>query len=139
MGFKAVELSPLNGVTTTVPTAKPVLVKAFRVLRTDTTAKLEAVLPAGASIISFQISGAASDAGTSATLSIGSTTAANEYVNAQDVKGAGTFIRPAIVGTAIPQVEPIPQTGDVPIYAKYAESGTASTVGAWIVVVYFVM
>jgi hypothetical protein len=73
-------------------------------------------------------------------VSIGSTSTPTEYINGQDVKGAGTYIRPTVVGTAVIQTEAIPNTGsDVPIYAKYAETGTASTVGAWKVLVYYVL
>lgn len=140
MGFKATDYTPLgaNGPTVLTPKAKDVQVKAFKVARTDTTAALKMWLPADASIVDINFAGAASDAGTTATLSIGSTTSANEYVNAQDVKGAGTFVRATLVGTAIPNTEPIPNGADLPIYAKYAETGTASTVGAWTVLVYYV-
>lgn len=138
MGFKAQDITPLQSPSVTVPVSKPVLVKAFAVSRTDTGGVLKAVLPFGASIIDFTISGTASNAGTTATVSLGSTSAANEYVNGQDVKAAGAFIRPALTA-AIPNVEPVPQAGDIPVYAKYAETGTASSAGSWTVVVYFVM
>jgi len=142
MGFKAVDFSTPGsiGPTPLTPPGKDVLVKAFQVARTDTSAVLKAVLPWGASILEFTISGVASDAATTATISIGSTSSSNEYINGQDVKGAGTFIRPTVVGTAVVQTEGIPNTGtDTPIYAKYAETGTASTVGSWKVVVYYVL
>jgi hypothetical protein len=140
MGFKSTDFTVLgaNGPTVLTPKAKDVQVKAFAVARTDTAAAIKAWLPADASIIDIHIAGTASDAATTATISLGSTSSSNEYVNGQDVKGAGTFIRATIVGTAIPNTEPIPNTGDLPIYAKYAETGTASTVGAWKVLVYYI-
>jgi hypothetical protein len=142
MGIKATDLSPLGsyGPTALTPKAKDIQVKVFNILRTDTTASVKAVLPADASILDFVINGVASNAATTATVSIGSTSAANEYVNAQDVKTAGGTIRPtSTVSTNIPNIEPIPNTGDLQIWAKYAETGTASTAGGpYTVMVYYV-
>ncbi len=142
MGFKTSELTPLNTtqISPTMTPGKDVQVRAFKVARTDTTGTAKLALPADASILDFHISGVASDAATTATLSLGSTSTANEYVNAQDVKGGGTFIRPTVIGTAaaIDGVENTPLGADKVIFAKYAETGTASTVGGWTVVVYFV-
>lgn len=139
MGFKTIEVTPLNANTGPASTpGKDVQVRVCSALRTDTTARMALVLPADASIIDFHISGVASDAGTTATLSIGSSSTANEYVNAQDVKGGGTFIRPTVIGTAVDQLEGLPLGADKQIWVKYAETGAASTVGSWKVVVYFV-
>jgi len=143
MGFKAADVTTrlASGPSPTNPTSKPVHSKVFAVARTDTTGTLKCVLPADATILDFLITGVASDAGTTATLSLGSTSASsNEYVNAQDVKTAGGAIRPTTTykNTALPNLENIPLSGDLKIYAKYAESGTASTVGSWTVIVYFV-
>lgn len=132
MGIKATDLTPLGayGPTVLTPKAKDVQVKVFNVLRTDTTASVKAVLPADASIIDIIINGAASNAGTTATVSIGSTSAATEYVNGQDVKTAGGTIRPtSTLSTNIPNIEPIPNTGDLQLWAKYAETGAASSAG----------
>lgn len=137
MGFKVSDLSPTQ-ITPTTPSSKDVKVKAFQVARTDTAAALKMWLPADASILDFTISGVASDALTTAVVKLGSTTAATEYVPTADVKGGGTFIRPTITGTAVVQTEDLPLGSDKPIYAIYAETGTASTVGGpWKVVVYF--
>ncbi len=142
MGFKAIDLTPIAsyGVTAVTPSCKDVVVKAFRVARTDTTAAVKAVLPGDATIIDIHILGVASDAATTAVVSVGSTSTSNEYVNAQDVKTAGGMIRPtSTIGTAIPNLENTPVTTDLPIYAKYAETGTASTVGGpYTVFVYYV-
>lgn len=140
MGLKATDFVPFQSGSPLIPKAKEPQLKAFQLARTETTAAVKLVLPADATITDIHIAGAASDAGTTATISIGSTSSANEYVNGQSVlAAAGTFIRATIVGTAIPNSEPIPNGGDLPIYAKYAETGTASTVGgAWKVMVYYV-
>lgn len=143
MGFAAADITtPLSmGPTTNVPPQKDVQCKAFAVARTNTTGTLKCVLPADATILDFAITGVASDAATTATLSLGSTSASsNEYVLAQDVKTAGGMIHPTTtyVNTALPNQINFPLGVDKQIYAKYAETGTASTVGSWVVIVYFV-
>ena len=138
MGFLATDLSPLGQASPLVPTSKDVVVKAFQVARTDTTAALKAVLPADASIINIDIFGTASDAGTTATLSIGTSTTSTEIINAQSVLTAGKINVSTAWSTNYPNTQPVPLVGDIKLYAKYAESGTASTAGAWTVVVYYV-
>jgi hypothetical protein len=142
MGFKAIELAPLGQVSAITPPSKDVRVKAFSVARTDTTATVKAMLPFNSTIIDFLIFGAASNAGTTATLSIGSSVTSTEYVNAQDVKTAGGLIRPTstVSATNLPNLDNIPQSGDVQIWSKYAESGTASSAGGpYTVIVFYVM
>ncbi len=102
--------------------------------RTMTTGTLVATLPKGSRIVEFVLSGIASNAVTTATLSIGNTLAsANEYVNAHDVKtaatGAGTVLMNGVPGAIGINV----LTADTPIYFKYAETGGASTLGSWVV------
>jgi hypothetical protein len=142
MGFLATDFVPIgtNGPTTTVPVNKDLVVKAFVVNRTDTSATLKAVLPADASIVDVDLFGAASNAGTTATVSIGTSTTANEIINAQDVKTAGGRIRPTTSwSTNYPNTQPVPLSGDIQIFAKYAETGTASTSGGpYTVLVYYV-
>lgn len=143
MGFKAIDFTPLasNGPSAITPAAKDLLVKAFQVSRTDTTATVKAVLPGDSTILDIAIIGAASNAGTTATLSIGNTSTATEYVNAQDVKTAGGIIRPTATASAtnLPNLENPPISTDIQIYAKYAETGTASSAGGpYTVLIYFV-
>lgn len=143
MGLKTTDVAPNAGYgpTATTPQPKDLLVKAFQIARTDTTASVKAVLPADASVVDFDIYGVASNAGTSATISIGTTSAANELINAQDVKTAGGKIRPTTsVTTNLPNLENTPlSSGDLQLYAKYAESGTASSAGGpYTVIVYYV-
>ena len=116
--------------------------KIIKVVRTDTTAFQGAVLPKDAVITGIYVIGAAaSDAATTATVSVGSTATSNEYVNAYDVKTAttGAGYNPAgskAVGTAMMSK----LTADTPVYAKYAETGTASTTGGpWYVKLEYVV
>lgn len=143
MGFLATDLVPIatTGPSTLIPTSKDLQVKAFQVLRTDTSATLKAVLPADASIVDVDLFGVASNAGTTATVSIGTTSAnANEIINAQDVKTAGGRIRPTTSwSTNYPNTQPVPLGADIQIFAKYAETGTASSAGGpYTVLVYYV-
>lgn len=97
------------------------------VARTDTSAKNLFVLPANAILDAILISGPNSDAGTTATLSVGKTGTNTFFVNARDVKAAATgnglqFPTQATnmgsVGTSALQVVGI-----------YAETGGPSTTG----------
>lgn len=141
MGFLATDLTVLNsnGPTTLIPTSKDLVVKAFKVARTDTTAALKAVLPGDASIVNIDIFGTASDAGTTATLSIGTSTTSTEIISGQSVLTGGKVAITTAWSVNFPNVQPVPVTGDIKLYAKYAETGTASTAGGdWTVVVYYV-
>lgn len=132
MGFKPIDIVPIasNGPTPISPVPKDVQCKAFQVLRTDTTATTKMMLPGDSTIIDIHIAGVASDAATTAVVSIGSSVTATEYINAQDVKTAGGMIRPtSTFSTNLPNLENVPITKDILIWAKYAETGTASTVG----------
>jgi hypothetical protein len=139
MGLKTSDVLP-SQVTATTPASKDVQAKAFQIARTDTVASVKAVLPADASIIDIEVFGVASNAGTTATVNVGSTSAATEFINGQDVKTAGGKIRPTTAfGTAIPNLESLPLGADIQIYAKYAETGAASSAGGpYTVVVSFV-
>ena len=103
------------------------------VARTDTAAKTLFVLPADAHIVRIAYySPTASNAATTATLSIGKTGTNTHYVNAADVKTAATGagqVQPnaANMGT---------QSGAITVVGIYAETGTASTTGGpWTVTV----
>lgn len=109
---------------------KGVQCKTRAVARTDTTAVVKATLPKGARILGFVLSGTASDAGTTATVSVGSTSSANEYVNAHDVKTAATGSGVVVMNGVASGVGAV-LTDNTPIYVKYAETGNASSAGAW--------
>lgn len=124
MGFIAQDVTPISSVgpTSTTPFGREVKVKLASILRTDTADTLKIVLPARASIIKITtVIGTASDAGTTATITIkvnGST-----VVNAQNAKTTGT------VSTGVVSIVDLPSTTDIKVTGVYAESGTASTTG----------
>jgi hypothetical protein len=87
-------------------------------------------LPKGSRILYFIVEGVASDAGTTATIGIGTTAAASQDVTGFDVKTVATGrgpVMPVMVSGALGVV----LTVDTPIFFIYAESGGASTVGNW--------
>lgn len=141
MGMLATDYTPLGTqMTANTPSGKDVCMKAFLVARTDTVASVKMVLPADCIITDILIYGVASNAGTTATLSVGSTVTATEYVSAQDVKTAGGMVRPttAISNANLYGVTAVPQGLDKQIWAKYAETGGASSAGNWTVAVFYV-
>jgi len=124
------------------PKAREVLVKFGSIARTDTTAKAHFGIPKGAYIVGIYVIGAAvSNAGTSATIGIGSSTSANEYMTAYDVKTAATGegyvpAGAAAVGSAMASAV----STDIQVYGIYAETGTASSSGGdWTVKVEYCM
>lgn len=142
MGFRLDDVTPArpSGLR---PTGKVVLTKLFQVPRSQTTNTLEVQLPAAASITGFRLYQAvASNAATTAVVTIddGSDTA---FYGTVDVKGSA-------VGTVyvnaknLPLFEPASggsfPVADRKIYAKYAETGTASTTGGpWNILVEYVI
>lgn len=110
--------------------------KVGSVARTDTTAFVVMKLPKNAVITNVTLfTATASDAGTSADVDVGTSSTATELVNSQDVKTAAGFIQPSTVMKGLVDQ----YDADVSIYAKYVESGIASTTGGpWdIMVEYF--
>lgn len=141
MGIRAIDLNPPNGPTSLTPPGMDVRVTVFTVARTDTVASVKAVLPFNSTVVDIKILGVASNAGTSATISVGTSATATEWINAQDVKTAGGMILPttAVSTTNLPNLVQVPPTGDINVYAKYAESGTASGAGGpYTVFIYYV-
>jgi hypothetical protein len=106
---------------------KSIKCKTRSVARTMTTGTALCTLPRGSRLLGITISGVASNAGTTATIQFGTTTAATQLTAAENVlaagKGAGGFIGIKTVQRAA--------ADDYKIYAIYAESGTASDTGAW--------
>lgn len=123
------------------PKARDQLTKFITITRSDTTASIKAELQRDAVISGLYIIGdAASDATTSASVSVGTTSTANELINAYDVKtattGAGYFTAGA---KAVATAMGTKLTVDTPIYAKYTFSGANTSGGPWIVKIeYFV-
>jgi hypothetical protein len=99
------------------------------IARTDTVAKSLFKLPAKAIVLGVIISGpAVSDAGTTATITVGKTGTNNWFVAAYDVKGGGGLgaYLPAGAGAKFGDVG---FGGGVQVVGIYAETGGASTVG----------
>jgi hypothetical protein len=120
------------------PASKVLQVKtAISVARTDTTARALMALPKGAIVLGISLQAdTASDAATTATVSVGTTTTATEWVNSQDVKSAAGVITPTLASGVLNTV----LTADTILYGKYAETGTASTVGGpWYLKVEYVL
>lgn len=110
---------------------KSVVAKTRTVTRLNTTAVNIMNLPKGARILYFLITGTASDAATTATLGVGNTSAANQYFTGFDVKTVATGKGPSFPVLASNSAYGGVPTADTQIWAIYAETGTASTVGTW--------
>lgn len=112
------------------------------IARTDTVAKNLFILPANA-IIDDIIIGSPnnSDAGTSATISVGKTGTPTFFINALDVKTAATGKGyPQLSGATAPAnvYGTTPQTAPLQVVGIYAETGGASTTGGpWDVELYY--
>ena len=119
--------------------SKDLQIKSFPVTRAMTAGTDRMfVIPKNARILCFVLSGTASDAGTSATLSVGTTSGTPvEYVNALDVKtaatGSGVGVMRGVTGALGNKL-----TSDTTVYVKVTEVGVASTVGSWWVHVCYV-
>lgn len=130
-GFK----SPGEG-TAKFGTGKVTYEKSNTIARTDTSAKDLFTIPARADIREVLIYGAAaSNAGTTATVSVGKTGANTHYVNAYDVKTAGTG-----AGLQHPVATNMGSVGasEITVTGIYAESGTGSSAGGpWTVTIVY--
>lgn len=129
-------MAATNFVSLSYPKVRESLEKVVKILRTDTTAFVGAWLPKDAVITGMYVVGqVASNAGTTATISLGTTATSNELLASYDVRTAATGegynpAGAAAVGTAF--MEKL--TADTPVYAVYAETGTASSAGGpWFV------
>ena len=123
---------PNRSATTVTAPAVELLTKTVQVVRTDT-ARFDAfALPKGVVIAGVYVLGTtASNAGTSATLTVGTSTAGTEILNAFDCKTNYGYV-PA--GTAAGSAIGTQLTADTLFKAVYAETGTASTAGGpWII------
>lgn len=109
---------------------KSLLVKTRTVTIADTTARQIATLPKGSRLLGFVINGVASDGVTTATLSFGNTATSTEYTSGQDVKTAAAGVGPTLC-KGVSGVLGAVLTSDTPIFAKYADTGGAASVGTW--------
>lgn len=129
-------------VTLSYPKPRDSLVKLFNIARTNTTAAQFTTLPKHAVITGMYVIGAvASDATTSASVSIGTTTTnSNELMATFDVKTAATGEGYSPAGAAaVGSAMATPLTVDTPVYGKYTSSGAETTGGPWTIKIeYFV-
>src|SRR5882724_6820881 len=90
-------------------------------------------LPQGAFIIAVLVEiVTAFNAGTTNVLTIGTTSNnANEIVNAADVNEGAIGVTPVARGLG----RPLTAAGETPVYAKYAQTGTAATTSQAVVVI----
>lgn len=119
------------------PRGRNVVAYTAQVARTDTTAKDLFTLHRGDIPLRISVyGGTASDAGTNARLSIGSTGNATYFVAAMDLKGS--TITSGGIGQSFPSSAAnlmVPLDFDTTVQATYAEAGNASTAGGpWTVV-----
>jgi hypothetical protein len=121
---------------TITPPSKELQAKVCSVTRTMTAATEIATLPKGAKLLGILMTGTASDAGTTATLSLGTASSGTAYVNALDVKTAATGTGGFFLTNASDTSAEL--TADTKLTATYAETGTASAAGAWTVVFLYV-
>jgi hypothetical protein len=118
------------------PKPKNTYVKFGSLSRTDTTAKELMVLQKGVLVTGLYVIGSAvSNAGTSASIGIGTTSDANQIMTGFDVKTAATGEGYVAAGAAaVGSAMAAPLTADSVIYGKYVEAGTASTSGGpWVI------
>lgn len=113
-------------------TTRMVSTKLATIARTDTSAKNLFILPINAQIVDVTIwVGTASNAGTTATVSVGKTGNNTFFINGQDVKGTSGKIRPTGPSNLFTALSTSATTQIVGIYA---ETGAASNTGGPFVV-----
>jgi len=108
------------------------------VARTDTTAKTLFTIPAGCIPTNILVSATApSNAGTTAVLSVGRVGgAATDFLNAVDIKTAGTGGGSQKPSASASTLFGAPLAADTVVTGTYAETGGASNAGGpWIVII----
>lgn len=118
------------------PPTKNIQALVVPATRAMTSATEIGTLPAGAVLLGLMLIGTASNAGTTATLSIGTASSGTAYINARDVKTAGTGTGAFFLTGASDTSAPL--SADTKVTATYAESGTASSAGGWTVIFLYV-
>lgn len=117
------------------PKVRESFTKVIKVVSGDTTAFLGAWLPKDAIILGMYVVGhAVNTAATSATLGVGSTASADEFLTGYDIKTAATgegynAVGAAAVGSAFMTK----LTVDTPVYAKITSAGGGDGGGPWFV------
>ena len=132
MAYKIAELAtPVNTLT---PPGRQIMAKSVSVLRTDTAGKAAFIMKGHQKPMFFSVGGVASNAGTTATLSIGTALTGGQY-NTFDIKAMTLTAKSNLLAATADANSPRP---DYIIYASYAETGTASSSGGpFIVTCYY--
>jgi hypothetical protein len=114
----------VNGeqVNSTTPKVKNIHWKWASVARTDTSAKDLCLIPKGATIVGTVLMGDVSDAGTTATINVGTSGDPDAFIDDTDV----LTVSSASAAPAVAQGELL---ADTLVQGIYAESGGASTAG----------
>lgn len=119
------------------PTSRVLASKIASLANTDTAAKNLFILPAGAVPVDVKVFAAtASDAGTTAVVSVGKTGSNTFFVNTADVKTAAGKIS---VSSKAANLYASVGTSAIQVVGIYAETGTASTVGSFFVQIDYYM
>jgi hypothetical protein len=111
--------------------SKEVKCKTRAIARTMTAGTAIAKLPKGSRVIACVLTGTASDAGTTATVSLGTTATATEWVTGYDVKTAANGQGPSLLPSNGAAKFGNVLTADTVVYAIYGETGGASAAGSW--------
>jgi len=130
MGILAQDITPFLVPTPLIPTSKDVVAKFFQVSRSTLTSTNLCRLPGGSSVIQLRMYGSSnSNAGTSATVTVNiSDNTGVISTGTVDVHANGATSA-TVQMSNLPNIQPVPITGDLTISAVYAETGTASTSG----------
>lgn len=111
------------------PKPREIYSKFFRVARTNTTPSIFAFLPKGAIPVGvYIIGGQNSNAGSTAVLNVGTTSGGTDIVSGVSVTSAANGFR-LVAGAMAGSTVSTGYATDMPIWANYAETGTASTTG----------
>ena len=134
-------MAATSQVSLSYPKPRESLEKFIKVVSTDTTAFQGAVLPKDSLITGIYVIGqAVNTAVTSATLGIGSTSAANEFMTGYDIKTAATGEGYSPAGAAaVGSAMATKLTVDTPVYAKITSAGGSDGGGPWYVKIEYVM
>lgn len=116
--------------------------RVFRIARTNTTAFQATNLPAQAVIIGCRTMGTASNAATTGVINLGTTSTSTE-IGVLNVKTGSGLVYHELAEFASVALDTSllgkQQDKGIPIFAKYSETGTASSAGGdWLVILEFI-
>lgn len=131
MGWTAQDVTPLGDISPITPTSKDVQAKVFSVSRANTVTAVKVELPADASLMEVVMSGTTtSDATTTAVVTI-SVLQAGVTISSSTVNVKSVATTHLVNMSNLPNLQPVPLTGDVIIQAVYAGVGAETVGGPW--------